>query len=164
MLTRSLATVLVTLAVLTAPGLSAAPAAAAPPACGVWTAGMEEDEGGPVLTASVCSDGSTGSPQLLLQCFGGALLSYDLGSTAGNIEPGAKAKFTFDIDGKSIAREMTLEAMYNYYTLDLKPDDPLLAALSDGLQLRVESADYGANAFSLRGAKAAIGKVLAGCK
>ncbi|MDR3475786.1 MAG: hypothetical protein P4M09_29425 [Devosia sp.] len=155
------------IAALLLPAPLAAPIALATPAVAAtctWHAAELEDEGGPVLTASVCLTDATGAPQLLLQCLGGPHLSYDLGSGAANIEPDTKADFTFRVGGKSIVRQMTLEAMYNYFTLDLEAkNDPLLILLGSGFEVRVESGDYGTRVFPLRGAKAAIGKVLAQC-
>ena len=67
------------------------PAFAAP--CG-WSAKMEEDEGGSVLTASVCG-GPKADAHLMLVCFDKPVLSYDLGTAGQQLEPGNSASFTF---------------------------------------------------------------------
>ena len=149
--------------VLLSPAAPIAAARAATPAACSWQAEMLEDEGGSVLTASVCQSKHDGAPQLMLQCLGGAHLSYDLGQKGEDVAPDAKAVFTFRVGDTAIDRKLTLEEMYNYFTLDLPRADPLLALLTSGREVSVESATYGKNTFSLEGAKAAIGKVLAKC-
>ncbi|WP_245470621.1 hypothetical protein [Mesorhizobium sp. M2C.T.Ca.TU.002.02.1.1] len=140
--------------------LTTLPAHAAPCA---WSAQMEEDEGGSVLTASVCG-GPKGDAHLILACFDRPVLSYDLGTAGGQLEPGTKGSFTFKAAGKSVTKRLVLEAMYNYFTADLSgPSDPLLALLRGKGEVAVSADKYGRMSFPLKGAGAAIGKVLAEC-
>jgi hypothetical protein len=130
--------------------------------CG-WNAKMEEDEGGSVMTASVCG-GPKGDAHLMLACFGKPVLSYDLGAAGGNPEPGVSGSFTFKAGDKSVTRKLDLEAMYNYFTAELSgPSDPLLALLRGKGEVTVSADKYGAASFPLKGSGAAIGKVLASC-
>ena len=139
---------------------AAQPAFAA--SCGGWSAKMEEDEGGSVLTASVCG-GPKGDAHLMLACFDKPVLSYDLGASGQQLEPGLSGAFDFKADGKTVTKTLQLEAMYNYFVVDLEKADPLLDLLRGKGDVSVSSAKYGSNSFSLKGSKGALGKVLAQC-
>ncbi|UVK41681.1 hypothetical protein LHFGNBLO_004856 [Mesorhizobium sp. AR10] len=123
---------------------------------------MEEDEGGSVLTASVCG-GPKADAHLMLTCFGKPTLSYDLGPTGQELEPGINASFVFKAGGKAVTKTLQLEAMYNYFTVQLDSADPLLALLRAKGEVTVAADKYGENSFPLAGSSAAIGKVLAEC-
>ncbi|WP_027052458.1 hypothetical protein [Mesorhizobium erdmanii] len=138
----------------------------APPAfaasCSGWTAKMEEDEGGKVLTASVCG-GPKGDAYLMLNCFDNPVLSYDLGASGQQLEPGISGSFDFKADGKTVTKTLQLEAMYNYFVVDLAKADPLLDLLRGKGDISVSAAKYGSISFPLKGSSGAIGKVLAQC-
>jgi len=129
-----------------------------------WSAKMEEDEGGSVMTASVCG-GPKGDAHLMLTCFEKPMLSFDLGAAGGQLEPGISGSFTFKAGDKSLTKKLELEAMYNYFTAELSgPSDPLLSLLLRGKGEVTVSADkYGEASFPLKGSGVAIGKVLAEC-
>ncbi|WP_245273454.1 hypothetical protein [Mesorhizobium sp. WSM3224] len=128
-----------------------------------WSAKMEEDEGGSVMTASVCG-GPRGDAHLMLACFDKPVLSYDLGAAGGQLEPGISGSFTFKAGDKSLTKKLELEAMYNYFTAELSgPTDPLLALLHGKGDVAVSADKYGEASFPLKGSGAAIGKVLAEC-
>lgn len=129
--------------------------------CG-WSAKMEEDEGGSVLTASVCG-GPKGDAHLMLACFDNPMLSYDLGDSGQQLEPGISGSFDFKADGKKVTKTLQLEAMYNYFVVDLAKADPLLDLLRSKGDVSVSAAKYGDISFPLKGSSAAIGKVLAQC-
>ncbi|WP_245492485.1 hypothetical protein, partial [Mesorhizobium sp. M4A.F.Ca.ET.020.02.1.1] len=134
----------------------------APAASCSWSAKMEEDEGGSVLTASVCG-GPKGGAHLMLTCFGKPTLSYDLGEAGPELGPGIKASFAFRAGGKTVTKTLVLEAMYNYFTTQFGSTDPLLGLLRGKGEVTVTSDKYGENSFSLADSSAAIGKVLAEC-
>ena len=127
-----------------------------------WSANLEDDEGGKVMTASVCG-GAKQDAHLMLSCLGQPTLSYDLGAAGQQLEPGISASFDFNAGGKTVARTFDLEAMYNYFVVQLTPSDPLLALLKEKGDVTVSSAKYGPNSFPLAGSSKAIGKVLASC-
>lgn len=129
--------------------------------CG-WSAKMEEDEGGSVLTASVCG-GPKGDAHLMLACFDNPVLSYDLGDSGQQLEPGISGEFDFKADGKTVTKTLQLEAMYNYFVVDLAKADPLLDLLRSKGDVSVSAEKYGDISFPLKGSSAAIGKVLAQC-
>jgi hypothetical protein len=139
---------------------AAQPAFAA--SCGGWAAKMEEDEGGSVLTASVCG-GPKGDAHLMLTCFDTPVLSYDLGTAGQQLEPGISGAFDFKADGKTVTRTLQLEAMYNYFVVNLTKTDPLLDLLRSKGDVSVSAAKYGEISFPLKGSSGAIGKVLAQC-
>jgi len=128
-----------------------------------WSAKMEEDEGGSVMTASVCG-GAQQDARLMLTCLGQPTLSYDLGSAGQQLEPGISASFDFSADGKTISKKLDLEEMYNYFVVQMKPSDPLLALLQGKGDVTISAAKYGKNSFPLTGSSKAIRKVLASCK
>jgi hypothetical protein len=128
-----------------------------------WAAAMEEDEGGSVLTASVCG-GAKGDAHLMLVCLGQPMLSYDLGSAGQELEPGISASFDFSAGGKTVTKKLDLEAMYNFFVVQLTPSDPLLALLQEKGDVTVTAAKYGQNSFPLTGSSKAIRKILASCK
>ena len=140
--------------------LQALPAAAG--SCS-WSAKMEEDEGGSVLTASVCG-GAKGDAHLMLVCLGQPTLSYDLGPAGPQPEPGASGSFDFSAGGKTVTKKLQLEEMYGYFVIQMQPSDPLLQLLQGNGDLTVSSAKYGKNSFPLAGSSKAIKKVLASCK
>ncbi|MER9583197.1 hypothetical protein [Mesorhizobium sp. M0276] len=139
---------------------AAQPAFAA--SCSGWAARMEEDEGGSVLTASVCG-GPKGDAHLMLTCFETPVLSYDLGATGQQLEPGISGSFEFKADGKVVTKTLQLEAMYNYFVIDLAKADPLLDLMRGKGDVSVSAAKYGESSFALKGSSAAIVKVLAQC-
>ncbi|MCZ8546864.1 hypothetical protein OOJ09_21970 [Mesorhizobium qingshengii] len=139
---------------------AAQPALAA--SCSGWSAKMEEDEGGKVLTASVCG-GPKGDAYLMLACFDTPVLSYDLGTAGQQLEPGISGSFDFKADGKTVTKTLQLEAMYNYFVVDLAKGDPLLDLLRSKGEVSISAAKYGQGSFPLKGSSAAIGKVLAQC-
>lgn len=138
----------------------AQPASAA--SCNGWSAKMEEDEGGKVLTASVCG-GPKGDAYLMLTCFDNPVLSYDLGTSGQQPESGTSSAFDFKADGKTVTKTLQLEEMYNYFVVDLAKADPLLDLLRSKGDVSVSAAKYGAINFPLKGSSGAIGKVLAQC-
>ncbi|MBZ9994346.1 hypothetical protein [Mesorhizobium sp. BH1-1-4] len=130
--------------------------------CGGWSAKMEEDEGGSVLTASVCG-GPKGDAYLMLNCYDKPVLSYDLGTSGQQLEPGASGVFDFKADGKTLTRTLQLEEMYGYFVVNLAKADPLLDLLRSKGDVSVSAEKYGSISFALKGSSAAIGKVLAQC-
>ena len=128
-----------------------------------WSAKMEEDEGGSVLTASVCG-GPKGDANLMLTCLGKPSLSYDLGPSGPQSEPGSSASFDFTAGAKTVTKKLDLEEMYGYFVVQLTASDPLLTLLQETGEVTVSSAKYGKNSFPLAGSSKAIKKVLASCK
>jgi hypothetical protein len=128
-----------------------------------WSAELEEDEGGEVLTASTCG-GAKGDAHLLLVCLGQPMLSYDLGPAGPQPQPGTSDTFDFSGGGKTVTKKLQLEEMYGYFVVQMKPSDPLLQMLQGNGDVTVSSAKYGQNSFPLTGSSKAIRKALASCK
>jgi hypothetical protein len=62
-----------------------------------------------------------------------------------------------------VTKTLQLEAMYNYFVVNLAKADPLLDLLRGKGDVLVSAAKHGQTSFPLKGSSAAIGKVLAQC-
>ena len=147
------------------PVATALPAKAAA-ACAAWKAEMEEDEGGPVLTASVCAKGASPAPALMLQCFTNALFRYDPGPSSGpDADPGTSLHLTFATETGSLEQQLDFQEMDATFAAELSPAAPLLALLRSGSTVTVTdgSGRLPTKTFTLAGSSAAIGKVLGKC-
>ncbi len=133
--------------------------------CRIWSAARQQDEGGAVLTASVCTDEANTSPSLSLQCFGKVDLRYWPGDAAPDVEPDTVGRFSFTSGTRSIEESLQFQAMDASFAIDLDRADPLLALLRGGSDLTVADAGgkLGSHHFSLQGSGAAIGAVMAAC-
>jgi len=135
----------------------------AAPSCKTWAASKVEDEGGPAMTATVCTDGTYASPTLTLQC---GYLRYDLGEKVNaTLQEGISAEFEFTSGTDAVSRKFQLEAMDYNFAAELEKDDPLLTLLRHGQSVSVadKAGKYPVNTFSLKGSGAAIDKVMASC-
>ena len=146
--------------------LSVAPAAAQE-ACSVWTAGMEEDEGGPVFTASACA---TDNPEayLLLTCSqGDVFIRYDLAAGAERLpDLGEVADVDFSV-GVSIQRlSMSYQEMDGMFAGDVPANGPLVALMKTGEALSIVDAEgrYPVHNFGLVGSSSALAKLGAQCR
>ncbi|MDR3372934.1 MAG: hypothetical protein P4L98_04320 [Ancalomicrobiaceae bacterium] len=138
--------------------------------CGTWKAAMQEDEGGPRMTASVCV-GTGDQPASLNVACGGKLFSMEyspLDAEAlppdGNME--FKAKFAF-FDGKRRLEVIgQYQAMNGVMEFQWKRGDVLTDMLKSEGTLSIEDASkhIAAATFPLTGAKAAIEKLEKTCK
>ncbi|WP_421759668.1 hypothetical protein [Devosia sp.] len=143
---------------------SALPAVAAED-CGRWAAEMLEDEGGPVLTAHVCS---TEAPdvELLLTCYGGEFgLRVDLATDESADLTGSPVDVNFTTEGGSQTLAMIYEEMDGRHATSLSADAPLVQLLQSGTSLSVRDAAgaFAEHQFSLEGSSKAIGALLQAC-
>lgn len=146
--------------------LSVAPAMAQE-TCTNWTAGMQEDEGGPVFTASACA---TDRPDayLSLTCSSGQVyLRYDLAAGAERLPDLGEqtdVDFTFGVSTQRLA--MSYEEMDGRHAGDVPANGPLMALMKSGEGLSIVDADgrYPVHTFSLVGSSAALGKLVAQCR
>ncbi|MDR3495505.1 MAG: hypothetical protein P4L82_12970 [Ancalomicrobiaceae bacterium] len=146
------------------------PNAAQAAACGNWTAAMEEDEGGPRMTASVCVGSGEQPASLAVICFGKTLymeyspLHADALPPDGNME--FKAKFTFSDGTRRFEADGQFQAMNGVMGFEWKRTDLLTDMLKSGGTLSIEdgSKHIQATTFPLIGAKAAIERLENSCK
>ncbi len=151
------------------PALALAPAASpalAQDACNSWTAEVQEDEGGPVLTASACAIGRPDA-FLSLTCFSGNVdVRHDL-SVGAERSPDLDevTDVAFTIDGATRTLSMAYQAMDGRHAAGVPVSSPLLALLRSGESLSIVdvAGQYPRHEFSLTGSAGAIGALLAGC-
>lgn len=152
------------------PAFSVAPLvvpAAAQEACTTWSAQMQEDEGGPVLTASACA-ADRPDAYLSLTCSARTIwIRYDLsvGAEASpNFDGATDVVFTFG--ERRVTLSMRYEDMDARHAADVPADGELVGLLQSGTMLSIADGPgrYPSHDFSLTGSSAAIGKLLAACR
>ena len=133
-----------------------------------WTAQMEEDEGGPVMVASVEADdagGGTLVPLLRLMCGGSGefALRYETSTEGSAI--GSEADFLFENETAQLTRHLIFEEMDGAFAGYFPVTDPLLALLRAGANVTVSEAsgNLPTQAFSLKGSSKAIATLLKHC-
>lgn len=142
--------------------LGAAPAAA----CETWTAGMVDDEGGQIFTASACA---TDLPDayLLLTCSAGEVfLRYDLaagGERSPDLGEVTDVDFTVGISTQRLS--MSYQEMDGLFAGDVPANGPLMALLKSGEALTVVDADgrYPVHSFGLAGSSSALTRLVRQC-
>ena len=136
-------------------------------ACTAWTAQMQEDEGGPVLTASACAIGRSDA-FLSLTCFSGNVdVRYDMSAGAERSpDLDEVTDVAFTVDGATETLPMAYQAMDGRHAAGVPVASPLLALLKSGESLSIVdvAGQYPRHEFSLEGSAAAIDKLLAGCR
>lgn len=120
--------------------LAVVPAAAAE-ACSIWTAEMQEDEGGPVLTASACAVDRPDA-YLSLTCFDGRVwLRYDLSLGAeAAVDPDEVADVVFTFGEVRETLSMRYEDMDGRHAADVTVGNPLVGLLKSGSMLSIGDA------------------------
>ena len=142
--------------------LGAAPAAA----CETWTAGMMDDEGGQIFTASACA---TDLPDayLLLTCSAGeGFLRYDLaagGERSPDLGEVTDVDFTVGISTQRLS--MNYQEMDGLFAGEVPANGPLMALLKSGEALTVVDADgrYPVHSFGLAGSSSALTRLVRQC-
>ncbi len=132
-----------------------------------WTAQMEEDEGGPVMVASVSADPDGGvTPMLRVMCAGdeGVMLRYE--TAADTVQPGSEADFTFENESTQVKKHMQYEDMDGAFAAYFPPADPIVTLLKTGEEVFISEStgNYPAQTFQLKGSSKAIDTVLKSCK
>jgi hypothetical protein len=136
--------------------------------CRTWTAELLEDEGGPVLTASICSDPQT---WLFLTCHEGTVwIRYDLAAgSATEPELDSAALVTFTSGATDATLDMAYQAMDGMFAASVPADGPLVELLTVGSEMSLDVTIFDEDHFfvermlSLEGASEALGTLLAAC-
>lgn len=142
--------------------------------CDRWSAAMQEDEGGPVMTAQICVRASASPPEaehiLLVQCGGGGELAMRyLPFAQGDYPPGGNEEFEtdmqFSLDGAQFTEAARFEGMDGAMAMATRIDGPLAEALKTGKQVTVSDpgGKVPAATFTLAGSRGALEKLAAGC-
>lgn len=143
-------------------------AQAASEKCDAWTAALEEDEGGPTMTASVCNSQLEPPGQIRMQCGGeGALmLRYLPGGKGPFLEDGFETDANFTDGTSTVVAHLRLEAMDGALTTSVRAGSPLETMLANGSSLTVAPIHTGMKqeTFTLKKSSAALSKLKANCR
>lgn len=140
--------------------------------CDRWTAKMEEDEGGPVMTAAICAkvgSGATEEHLLLVTCGGDALSMRYLPVAPESFPPGGNEEFKSDLqltaDGKSFSAPAQYESMDGAMAFAAKIDSAMVEAMMTGESLSVgDTVGVVPKAtFPLKGSRQALEKIIGSC-
>lgn len=142
--------------------------------CDRWSAKMEEDEGGPVMTAAICakaSSGAAGQEHLLLVTCGGdnTLSMRFLPVAPESFPPGGNEEFKTDLklsmDEVSLTLPAHFESMDGAMVFSAGFGTPLLDGMMShkAISLSDPAGAVPAATFTLEGSKKALRKVIASC-
>jgi hypothetical protein len=146
--------------------LSVAPAAAQE-ACSVWTAGMQEDEGGPVFTVSACAVDRPDAYLLLTCSQGDVFIRYDLAAGAERSpDLGEVTVVDFTVGVSTQRLSMSYQEMDGMFAGDVAVNGPLMALMKTGETLSIVDAEgrYPVHNFGLVGSSSALGRLAAQCR
>lgn len=140
--------------------------------CGIWSAAMEDGEGGRLATASVCLGTAARSSDLFLQCGGQDLLSLRvLLSEDAAIDPGDSPEFTtplrLTVDGLAFDRPSRYEAMDGAMVTEFPMEAQVVGALRSGKAVTLAFpalAAFKPMDFPLKGSRTAIDWLIAACR
>ncbi|MGE3246675.1 MAG: hypothetical protein AB7F96_03685 [Beijerinckiaceae bacterium] len=130
--------------------------------CAAWTLKLEQDEGGKIWNASICSSGPKGDSWLSLSCSRKQFNLRYLPMIDGEFE-NRKLDFVFSAEGSSQRLRLAYEAMDGAFAGNISRNNALVGILRKGARLTVT--ETGSNmrpmTFTLKGAGRAL-KGLAG--
>ncbi|MEO6633978.1 MAG: hypothetical protein ABIN41_00040 [Devosia sp.] len=136
----------------------------------VWTAAMQEDEGGEVMTAwvdGVATEGAEFPPSLRMICFDQVNLRYDMGDLPDDQYPvpGDEHDFTLRSGQTEVTLHMLYEDMDGAFAAYFGKTDPALDLLraGDNVEITAAADKYPPLSFTLNGAAVAIDALLAAC-
>lgn len=141
--------------------------ATAQEACSVWSAGMQEDEGGPVFTASACAMDQPEAYLLLTCSRGEVFIRYDLAAGAERLpDLGEVTDVDFAVGISTQRLSMSYQEMDGMFASDVRATGPLMALMKTGEALRIVDAEgrYPVHDFGLVGSAAALAKLVAQCR
>jgi hypothetical protein len=135
--------------------------------CRGWVAEMQEDEGGPVLTAHACSDDST-QTWLAMTCHEGTIrIDHDM-ALGGNTEPGLaeETEVEFVTDGGVETVPMQFQEMNAMFAGSVAANGKLVDLLrsNQSVLVRDSAGRYPARTYSLKGSSAALETLVSACR
>lgn len=135
--------------------------------CRAWVTDMQEDEGGPVLTAHACAENND-QAWMSMTCNDGKIwLQYDMAvGTGKDVDYEAVERVEFVTDTGTETLSMSFQAMNAMFGGDVPADGALVGLLKTnaGVLVRAESADYPVRTYSLEGSSKAISALVAQCR
>jgi hypothetical protein len=143
--------------------------------CDRWTAKMEEDEGGPRMMASICTQASSSTPEaqhdLFVQCGApDSLMIRYLPFADASFPPGGneeyQSKLEFSLDQEMFTLDARYESMDGAMVVDAQINSPFITTMMS--QKAVMLSDVNSDklpvaTFTLKGAKAALEKLIKTC-
>ncbi|MBX9458788.1 MAG: hypothetical protein KL863_23630 [Rhizobium sp.] len=142
--------------------------------CAAWSASMQEDEGGPRMTASICAVASASTPEaqhyFLVQCAGSDTLAMRyLPFTDGGYPPGGDEEFATDLRLQLAPETYTLparfESMDGAMAFESQVNTPFADSLMRAEQIVLSDAEgkVPAATFTLKGSRGALQAVIESC-
>jgi hypothetical protein len=137
--------------------------------CDQWTAAMEEDEGGSVMTARICAGTGNAAHELFVRCGGPDNLSIRFIPVAPTGYPPEGPEFKTDLEfafgSDVVTRNAHYEDMDGAMVTDLDIGTPFAQMLQSRPDMKVRdvSGIVPGATFSLNGAKAALDKLIKSC-
>jgi hypothetical protein len=142
--------------------------------CDRWEAAIQEEEVGPVMTASICAESTEGTPEtrhyFLIQCAGqGSLWMRYLPFAEHNYPPGGDQGFNTDIKFSlgpdAFTEPARYEDMDGAMAMDTTVDAPLLSAMKREKQLIISERNdkVPGVTVTLNGAREALDKLIKAC-
>ena len=166
-LTLGLCAILTSSPVLADPLINAATSVVAPAAdtCG-WSAGMEEDEGGPTMVASSCESDTEIGPVFRLMCGGEINIRYNEPEMIMDAPETGTLPLVLTSGGKSLTADVRFEEMDVAFAAYVEMDSPIISLLKTGTEVAValKGTDLPPRMVSLKGSTAAIDKLIDACK
>lgn len=145
--------------------------------CDRWTANMEEDEGGPVMTAWACVKASASVPEAIhsisVQCSGKDTLMIRFAPFADekSYPPGGnenyETKVEFSLDQEMFTLDARFEAMDGALSMGTDINTPLVTTLMAQKEVTVTDVNNDKVppiTFKLKGAKKAFEKLIKACE
>lgn len=136
-------------------------------ACSTWTAGMMEDEGGSVFTASACATDRPDAYLLLTCSRGEVFIRYDLAAGAERSpDLGEVTDVDFTVGVSTQRLSMSYQEMDGLFAGDVPVNGPLMALVKSGEGLSIVDAEgrYPIHTFGLVGSSTALAKLAAQCR
>lgn len=143
--------------------------------CDRWTASVQEEEVGPLMTAAICASASSSTPEamhhLFFQCAGeGNLWIRYLPFTSGDYPPGGneefKTQFEFALGQEVFTRDARFEGMDGAMAMDTRVDDPFISVMMSQKEFTLSdvSGKVPGATFTLKGARAAFDTLIKACR
>ena len=141
--------------------------------CDRWSASMQEDEGGPQMTAQICAQASSSTPEaqhlFLVTCLDGMLSMRFLPFGADNFPPGGNEEFETKIELSMDQETFTLparfESMDGAMVMATEAGAPMFDVMMSQKEFTLSDPEGkmpGAT-FTLKGSRQALRKLIGSC-
>jgi hypothetical protein len=136
--------------------------------CDHWTASIGPDEDGDVMMASICAPAGDATHEILVRCAGPDSLWIRFIPTAPTgypPTPDYNTKLEFSMDREKFTEPAQYEDMDGAMAMNPEINTPLVSALQSQKEVKVSdtTGKVPGATFTLKGARAALAKVIATC-